>query len=176
MPKPLWFGLLLGLSACPETETKELETQDAPEKAEPVTVPKELKFPEPDREQPLQVALFELAGTYARNMEPHGPLRTGRLDRGGQQDFQAILEPYRCYKILAVGSAGVRDLDLVLFDPLDAPIVQDTGTDAEPVLGTAEPICPSEAGSFRARVRMFDGQGAFLMQVARTEVNPMLGQ
>jgi hypothetical protein len=133
--------------------------------------PPELTFPPADPSDPLAVAIHGMAEQYARNMEPHGVISRGTLRTGEVRDHQAVLEGGRCYKVLAAGGPEATDLDLVLIDPNGVPLQQDSGTDARPVLGLTESICPMNGGAYRVQVRMYAGSGEYAMQVARTGPN-----
>jgi len=104
-------------------------------------------------------------GQFAQGTEPSTPIFRGTLNTGQHQDYQAVLQSDRCFKIIGVGGAGVTDLDLFLFDPQGTQMQEDTATDAYPVLGLNHAICPDLAGSYRVRVRMFEGGGEFGVQV-----------
>jgi len=105
------------------------------------------------------------AGQFAEGMTPATPMFRGSLDNGGTQDYQAVLQGGRCFKILGVGSEGVSDLDLFLFDPNGVQVQQDTATDNYPVLGLTDPICPEQAGAYRVQVKMYAGSGEFAVRV-----------
>jgi len=109
------------------------------------------------------------AQQLAPGMVPATPLFRGHLTQGQTQDFQAVLQPGKCFKIIGVGADGVSDLDLYLFDPNGVALQQDTETDAYPVLGLESAICPQTAGQFRVQVRMYQGNGDFAVQVFATQ-------
>lgn len=108
------------------------------------------------------------AQQFAEGMEPGTELFRGTLETGANQDYQAVLQAGRCFKIIGVGGPAVTDLDLFLFDPNGVQVQQDTATDAYPVLGLTHPICPEAAGAYRVQVRMYAGNGDFGVQVWQT--------
>ena len=108
------------------------------------------------------------AEQFAEGMEPGTQLFRGTLATGDNQDYQAVLQAGRCFKIIGVGTESVSDLDLFLFDPNGVQVQQDTATDAYPVLGLTTPICPEQAGAYRVQVRMYAGSGEFGVQVWQT--------
>jgi hypothetical protein len=130
--------------------------------AAPVTA---APIPPPDPNDPIGQQMALRQGQFAQNMEPSTPIFRGSLTAGAHQDYQAVLQSDRCFKIIGVGGAGVTDLDLFLFDPQETQVQQDTATDAYPVLGLNHSICPDLAGSYRVRVRVFEGAGEFGVQV-----------
>lgn len=102
---------------------------------------------------------------FAQGMVAATPLQRGSLTTSQTQDFQAVLTPGRCYKIIGIGGPTVTDLDLVLFDPNGVQIQQDIATDNYPVLGLSQPLCPTVPGAYRVQVKMYSGQGEFGVQV-----------
>ncbi|MEM9191057.1 MAG: hypothetical protein AAGF12_17870 [Myxococcota bacterium] len=108
------------------------------------------------------------AGQFAEGMEPATPLFRGTLETGDNQDYQAVLQAGRCFKVVGVGGPSVSDLDLFLFDPNGVQVQQDTATDAYPVLGLTHQICPTAPGAYRVQVRMYAGEGEFGVQVFQT--------
>ena len=118
---------------------------------------------------PLARGMQIHAQQLAPGMIAATPLFRGHLTAGQTQDFQAVLQPGKCFKIIGVGAEGVSDLDLYLFDPNGVALQQDTETDAYPVLGLESAICPQAAGQFRVQVRMYQGGGDFAVQVFATQ-------
>jgi len=105
------------------------------------------------------------AQQFAEGMTPATALFRGTLQTGATQDYQAVLQGGSCFRIIGVGAQGVTDLDLFLFDPVGAQMLQDTATDAYPILGLSNPICPPSAGAYRVQVKMYAGAGDFGVQV-----------
>lgn len=73
-----------------------------------------------------------------------------------------------CYRIIAVGGAGVRDLDLFLYDPTGRQVDADRAPDNYPVIGLNRPLCippgvPPQ--SAQLRIRSFTGSGAIGVQM-----------
>jgi hypothetical protein len=152
------------LAACGGHE----ETPPLPSAPLPPTPP----APPPVPGQPTDVLARSMqvhAQQLAPGMMPATPLFRGRLETTQTQDFQAVLQPGKCFKIIGVGGEGVTDLDLYLFDPNGVALQQDTETDAYPILGLESPICPQTAGQFRVQVRMYQGTGDFAVQVFATQ-------
>ncbi len=86
-----------------------------------------------------------------------GPIHQGSLAEGRDARFPIDL-PARCATIVAIGGAGVRDIDLTLLDPDDKPIVRDVTKDAQ----AAVRACPEKGGRFTLLVRMARGGGDFV--------------
>jgi hypothetical protein len=73
-----------------------------------------------------------------------------------------------CYRIIAVGGAGVRDLDLMLYDPTGRQVDADRAPDNYPVIGLNRPLCippgvPPQTAQLR--IRAFTGSGAIGVQM-----------
>ena len=133
--------------------------------------PKERKEAEEEALPPEAISDVILAGMhdqakrFAGGMVVATRMFRGSLVNGATQDFQAILQPAHCFKIVGVGGPTVKDLDLLLFDPNGVQVQQDTATDSYPVLGLHQPICPTSPGAYRVQVRMYKGAGDFGVQV-----------
>lgn len=138
--------------------------------AEPTPAPVEPAQEEEtvDPNDAIAVEMQTRARQFAEGMTPATPLFRGTLATGGTQDYQAVLQGARCFKIVGVGGQGVTDLDLFLFDPAGVQVQQDTATDSYPVLGLTHPICPDTAGAYRVQVKMFAGSGDFGVRVYQT--------
>jgi hypothetical protein len=155
----LLFCLACGDDAAPRTQNAPLEPSGGGTEA---------VVPEPAANDALGQAMVRRANEFAADMTPATTLFRGTLETGQNQDYEAVLQPARCFKVIGVGAETVTDLDLFLFDPSGAQIQQDTASDAYPVLGLTEPICPEAQGNYRVQVRMFAGRGEFAVQVFQT--------
>ncbi len=87
-----------------------------------------------------------------------------------------------CYRIIAVGGTGVRDLDLFLYNPQGQVMDQDRATDNYPVLGLQRPLCVPPGlppQSAQMRVRAYSGSGNIGVQMFAVPYNgqtvPMVG-
>lgn len=160
--------LAVALAACDEEQagpasgaSGEGEPDETAEGTEPDVPPLE----EPPPDDALAQEMYQRAQQFAEGMGPATPLFRGSLETGATQDYQAVLQGTRCFKIIGIGGDGVRDLDLFLFDPDGVQVLQDTATDSYPVLGLTHPICPDFSGAYRVQVKMFEGSGEFGVQV-----------
>ncbi len=109
--------------------------------------------------------LASLVERHGQNMRPVTVAARESLTEGQQLDREVQLRPGRCYRVLAAGEDGVRDLDLALLDPHGAPLQRDASDDASPTLGVVSPLCPATAGTYRVSLRLEGGEGAFAWQV-----------
>ncbi len=98
------------------------------------------------------------ADMRARGYASYGETSRGQLGEGESRDFPISLEGGKCYAVFAVGDGGVRDLDLLLLDPRGREIDRDIEQDARPIVR----VCPERSGDYAIRVRMANGQGAFV--------------
>ena len=116
----------------------------------------------------IGITMLRRSQMVAAGMTTATPIFRGTLAEHGTQDFQAVLQPGKCFKIIGVGGMTVRDLDLKLFDPNGVQLQQDVATDNYPALGVESQICPSTAGAYRVQVEMYQGNGDFGVQVFQT--------
>ncbi|MDH5493007.1 MAG: hypothetical protein OEY14_13720 [Myxococcales bacterium] len=119
----------------------------------------------PEYAIPLGEELFARFLEKAHRMEPEGEIRRGALEEGRRDTLQLILTGVYCYKILALGGEGVEELDLILYDGENVPLLRDREEDRRPTLGIDEPICPFEPGTFRLDIQMARGSGNYVLRV-----------
>lgn len=92
----------------------------------------------------------------SRGFLPVAPATYDAVSEGGVVRHTLVVREERCYAIVARASAGVRDVDVSLFDADGVEVGRDLRGDAEPVLEH----CPTAAGSYRVDARAFTGAGA----------------
>ncbi|MDI7268418.1 MAG: hypothetical protein QME96_10525 [Myxococcota bacterium] len=92
-------------------------------------------------------------------LRPLGAPNTRRLSERGVMRFQDDLQQGACYLLVAVGGAGVIDIDMAVLDPSGDRVAWDDEPDAMP---TAR-FCVSAAGTFATDVRMIEGSGEFTL-------------
>lgn len=78
----------------------------------------------------------------------------------------------RCYRLFAVGQAGVRDLDVAVIAPDGRLVAADLSKDAWSVVPPRGPWCPDEEGPFAVDVSVADGEGSFALGVWGSELSP----
>lgn len=117
-------------------------------------------------EDPLGARLYALGATHAPAYTPEqvGPFR-GELRRGEVEDHSIVFRGIRCYVAFGVGGEGVEDLDITIVDSNGSPIMRDGTDDDEPVVGLRHGICPDVPASYRIRVRMARGAGAYAVKL-----------
>jgi hypothetical protein len=86
-----------------------------------------------------------------------GPIQQGSLAEGREARVPIELGA-ECTTIIALGGAGVRDLDVTLLDATGKPVAHDTTRDAQAVVRA----CVEQAGTYALVVKMTEGNGDFL--------------
>lgn len=86
-----------------------------------------------------------------------GPIQQGSLAEGRDARLRLDLAA-QCTTIVAIGSPGVRDLDVSLLDPDDKPVAHDTTKEPQATLRA----CPEKAGHYTLVVKMAAGAGEFM--------------
>lgn len=92
----------------------------------------------------------------ARGLSPVSAARVEWVGEGAALRFPVRFEPTHCYVATARGGAGVRDVDLFLFDSGGVEVGSDLGRDAEPTIEH----CPEAGGLHIVEARAFEGEGA----------------
>lgn len=124
---------------------------------------------------PLLVLALACGGTSAR-LEPRfiavhnamsatgyaqtGPISEGSLDTGGAAEFELELPGGQCATVVALGSSGVEDLELVVTSP-DGE--EELGRDVTHDRHAAAQVCPSRSGSVRVVLTMAEGAGGYVV-------------
>ena len=116
----------------------------------------------------LDQMLARAAKKYAKELVADSAMIRGTLAAGERSDQLLVLRGTYCYRILGVGSDGVEDLDLFLYDPDGVQTQQDPGQDRFPVLGLQSEICPPGSGAYRLQALMYKGTGSYVLRVYRT--------
>lgn len=104
------------------------------------------------------------ARQFAAGYVPITQLFRSTMGQGQRQYVTVDAQPGRCYRIIGVGGAGVRDLDLRLRDMSGNVLDQDVATDNFPVLGLQRPLCLNWSGTFQVEIIMYAGGGEFGVQ------------
>jgi len=86
-----------------------------------------------------------------------GPMQQGTLREGGEARVTVDL-PAQCTTVVVIGSAGVKDVDLVVIDPQGNPLGHDATHGPEAVVRA----CAETAGTYTLAIKMASGSGDFL--------------
>jgi hypothetical protein len=127
--------------------------------------------PPPEEDPPadeLEARSRRRGDEIASFMEPYGDPIRGTLEEGGVRDVSQRLTPGFCYKIVAVATEGIEDLDLRVFDANQVLLERDATEDAQPFLGHQSPVCPADPAIYRVEVRALRGAGEFMIRFYRT--------
>ncbi|MBX3246448.1 MAG: hypothetical protein KF901_04625 [Myxococcales bacterium] len=99
----------------------------------------------------------------ARGYEPLGSRSQVSLGEGETREFDVEVEADKCYAMVAVGDGAVRDLDLFLLDSNGRMLDRDEGDDTRAIVR----VCSERAGTYKMRVKMTSGSGAFVYHAYR---------
>jgi hypothetical protein len=72
-----------------------------------------------------------------------------------------------CYRIFAVGSPGISDLDVEVLDSAGARIAFDTSDDRWPIVKADGAFCVFRDGDYRAVVSAQRGAGSYAIEIWR---------
>ncbi len=93
----------------------------------------------------------------ALGMSQVGPIHQGSLAEGRETRVRVDLPP-QCTTVVALGSSGVRDIDVQVLDADDKPLAHDTTKDAQAVVRA----CTDKGGRLTLVVKMAQGSGDFI--------------
>jgi hypothetical protein len=120
--------------------------------------------PDPMPADPLEARIRTRAPTEAPYMIRQGEARHFTMQPSTPASFAAILPSGLCYKVIAQGSEGVGEVELLLYSVDGVLIMQDTTTGTGAILGTTRPICPEDPAEFRVELRS-SGTGEIATQL-----------
>lgn len=103
--------------------------------------------------EPRYVAVHN--ALVAAGMAQSGPIERAELDEGADRRMVSHFEAGRCYALVALGSAGVRDLDVSVRDEGGDVVGKDTTHDRE----AAVRFCPERTGDYQVVLHMARGHG-----------------
>src|SRR5215207_6749900 len=87
--------------------------------------------PEPPPADALEARLRERGRVAADWMVRSGPAFRGEIQEGQARDFTHVVTMGFCYKVIALGDAGIRDLDIRVYDANNVLLLRDTTEDAQ---------------------------------------------
>lgn len=95
-----------------------------------------------------------------------GEPRTGVQGEGDPVTRATVrLSAGRCYRVFAVGGAGVAEVDLVVRGPDGTLAAQQAGPAGYAVAPSATTLCPTTEGAFTIELGVRRGRGPFAMEV-----------
>jgi hypothetical protein len=117
---------------------------------------------QPGEARDAERELSALAQQYLpAEFSAEGAVQYTALRESRELEVPFAMLPGRCYAVVA-WSPEITDLDLVLHDGGEEPLMRDLGTDARPVL---LPYCATTASAPRIRLVAYAGTGAAWWQV-----------
>jgi hypothetical protein len=122
--------------------------------------------PRPDpASDPIGVEVHDWGKEALPRMTPEPVEIRGELGAGEVQEYPVVLLGTHCYSFLGVAGDGVTELDLLLVNPNGSVVFHDVDEGRRAALGLREQICPDGAAQFEVRVRVFAGEGPFVVKV-----------
>lgn len=111
-------------------------------------------------------ALGRLCGVK-NDQRPLTPVKTGQQSSSDAVDRYTFTAggPGKCYRVLAVAEAGVRDLDVHVTGPDGASLAADGVTEPSVMVPPTGPLCLDKAGIYTVEVSVFRGSGKYAVQV-----------
>ena len=120
--------------------------------------------PDPTSE-PLAAQVYDWGKEALPRMAPEPTVIRGELSAGQVQEHPIVLLGTHCYTLLGVAGSEVEELDLLLVNPAGSVVFQDVDEGRRATLGLHEQICPDGAGQFEVRVRVFAGEGSYVVKL-----------
>ena len=106
---------------------------------------------------PLAELLDGKAKTAARGMKLVGDPQDGVGSSGDMMDFEVQLDAGKCYTLVGVGSAGIKELSLYLWDPKKKRVADRKAKESSAALGH----CAAVDGPYHVQAKVHDGRGQF---------------
>lgn len=101
--------------------------------------------------------LDDKAKVAARGMKMVGDPQDGVGKQGDMMDFEVQLDKGKCYTLVGVGSAGIRELSLYLWNPSKKRVADRKAKESSAALGH----CAELDGPYHVQAKVHDGQGQF---------------
>lgn len=95
----------------------------------------------------------------AMGLVQSGQISEGSLPEGGAARFTTPMRAGDCYTLVALGSEGVSDLDVVVLDDTGTEVAADHTQAAQ----AAAQFCPDVDGEYQVAVRMTHGNGGYVV-------------
>ncbi len=95
----------------------------------------------------------------AMGLVQSGEISEGSLAEGAVARFPTQFRGGDCYMVVAFGSDGVANLDVLVTDDAGTEVAADTSSDAQ----AAAQFCPESDGEYQVAVRMASGNGGYVV-------------
>lgn len=124
----------------------------------------------PTRDEGASAVLAQRIDALTQQLAPRGVrgdgvIAHGFITHGTQVTTPVDLAEGECVSLVAMASAGVRDLDAHLFDPSGELVVEDIETDAHPTVQ----LCASAPRRVYHVMEAYEGQGAWVVARFRSD-------
>lgn len=123
-------------------------------------------------QQTLEAAIKKRAPKQARYMKKEGAAFSGMLQQGGQIEQQFMIQPHKCYGVLAQGGPGVTEVDIqITAKPMAGLPLPSAVIAVDSTTGPAAAITPCWKNAFpvafpaTAVVKATHGAGAVVAQI-----------
>lgn len=110
-------------------------------------------------------------GIARRGFQPVGGPTRSEFSAAGVRRVPVPVTPDRCYTLAAVAEGGVRDADLLVFDPAGEAIARDI----RPERDATVQLCPAVAATLAVEVRVDGGPGAVALQAYQADAAALGG-
>lgn len=94
----------------------------------------------------------------AMGLVQSGQISQGSLPEGAEATLRVAFRPGNCHTIVALGTDGVSDLDVIVRDAGGREVVRDQSQDAQ----AAVQFCPPAPGDYEVVIRMARGNGGWV--------------
>lgn len=101
----------------------------------------------------------------ATKLKLMGKTLTGDLAEHGTQSFPLEAKASHCYRVYAMASDGIKDLDVVMKDSAQIVVGQDSTDDPSPVVSEDGAVCFSKDDKVAVVVTLDAGKGSYALQI-----------
>jgi hypothetical protein len=121
---------------------------------------------QPGNDPATDLALLGEACAAPAGLRPLGVPHEGAEQGAGDPPERLSFRARRgCYRLFAVGGAGVDDLDVAFYDPQGRLAAGDVSRDRWPVVPPRGPLCVEREGVYSVSIAVARGRGDYLLQI-----------
>jgi hypothetical protein len=111
----------------------------------------------------LSKKIIEESKKSCKGKSAVSPVKTKKLKTNESAVFEVKLAGEVCYTIVAVGNPSVKDIKVTFINPIGQEIAADS--ESGPLAVVSPKKCPQWDGTYKVKVKMFNGYGDVGMQV-----------
>jgi hypothetical protein len=111
----------------------------------------------------LSKRIIEESKTSCKGKSAVSPVKSRKLKTNEAAVFEVKLAGEVCYTIVAVGNPSVKDIKVTFINPIGQEIASDSESGPLAVVSTKK--CPQWDGTYKVKVKMFNGYGDVGVQV-----------